>query len=114
VRRLSASSSRGISSSPSIFTARPEARKRLRDFFSSHIRNRNTRRAYMEAVRQFALADVRVEDKLGFIDKTGKMVIPPQYGSATAFSEWLAPVKLDGKWGFIDKSGKMEWCIRRD
>ena len=39
---------------PSIFTARPEARKRLRDFFSSHIRNRNTRRAYMEAVRQFS------------------------------------------------------------
>ena len=39
---------------PSLFTARPEARKRLRDFFSSHIRNRNTRRAYMEAVRQFA------------------------------------------------------------
>jgi site-specific recombinase XerD len=44
----------GSSSLPSIFTARPEARKRLRDFFSSHIRNRNTRRAYMEAVRQFA------------------------------------------------------------
>ena len=42
------------SSLPSIFTARPEARKRLRDFFSSHIRNRNTRRAYMEAVRQFS------------------------------------------------------------
>jgi site-specific recombinase XerD len=39
---------------PSIFTARPEARARLRDFFSSHIRIRNTRRAYMEAVRQFA------------------------------------------------------------
>ena len=42
------------STSSSLFTARPEARKRLRDFFSSHIRNRNTRRAYMEAVRQFA------------------------------------------------------------
>jgi hypothetical protein len=39
---------------PSIFTARPEARSRLRDFFSSHIRNPNTRRAYMEAVRQFS------------------------------------------------------------
>lgn len=39
---------------PSLFTARPEARKRLRDFFSSHIRNKNTRRAYLEAVRQFS------------------------------------------------------------
>ncbi len=39
---------------PSVFTVRPEARKRMRDFFSSHIRNPNTRRAYMEAVRQFS------------------------------------------------------------
>ena len=38
----------------SIFTARPEARTRLRDFFSSHIRNPNTRRAYREAIRQFS------------------------------------------------------------
>jgi len=39
---------------PSIFTAHPEARTRMRDFFSSHIRNPNTRRAYREAVRQFS------------------------------------------------------------
>jgi integrase/recombinase XerD len=39
---------------PSIFTALPQAKKRMRDFFSSHIRNKNTRRAYMEAVRQFS------------------------------------------------------------
>jgi site-specific recombinase XerD len=39
---------------PSIFTVRAEARTRLRDFFSSHIRNPNTRRAYREAVRQFS------------------------------------------------------------
>ncbi len=44
----------GSSSLPSVFTARPEARSRLRDFFTSHIRNPNTRRAYMEAVRQFS------------------------------------------------------------
>jgi integrase/recombinase XerD len=42
------------SSLPSLFTARPEARTRMRDFFSSHIRNPNTRRAYREAVRQFS------------------------------------------------------------
>ena len=39
---------------PSVFTARPEARYRMRDFFSSHLRNPNTRRAYLEAVRQFS------------------------------------------------------------
>ena len=40
---------------PSLFTTRPEARKRMRDFFSSHIRYPNTRRAYREAVRQFSV-----------------------------------------------------------
>jgi integrase/recombinase XerD len=44
----------GSASLPSIFTAQPQAKKRLRDFFSSHIRNKNTRRAYLEAVRQFS------------------------------------------------------------
>ena len=38
----------------SISTARPEARMRMRDFSSSHIRDPNTRRAYREAVRQFS------------------------------------------------------------
>ena len=47
-------SGRAAASLPSIFTARPEARTRMRDFFSSHIRNPNTRRAYREAVRQFS------------------------------------------------------------
>jgi hypothetical protein len=42
------------SSLPSLFLARPQARTRMRDFFSSHIRNPNTRRAYREAVRQFS------------------------------------------------------------
>jgi integrase/recombinase XerD len=46
--------SRAGTSLPSLFLARPAARTRLRDFFSSHIRNANTRRAYFEAVRQFS------------------------------------------------------------
>ena len=47
-------SGRAAASLPTIFTARPEAKTRMRDFFSSHIRNPNTRRAYREAVRQFS------------------------------------------------------------
>ncbi len=43
-----------LTSLPSVFTARPEAQRRMRDFFSSHIRNPNIRCAYMEAVRQFS------------------------------------------------------------
>jgi hypothetical protein len=44
---------RAGTSLPSVFTAQPAARTRLRDF-CSHIRNPNTRRAYREAVRQFS------------------------------------------------------------
>jgi hypothetical protein len=43
-----------FASLPSIFTARPKARTRMRDFFNSHIRNPNTRRAYIEVVRWFS------------------------------------------------------------
>jgi integrase/recombinase XerD len=43
-----------ITSLPSLFLVRPAARTRLRDFLSSHLRNPNTRRAYLEAVRQFS------------------------------------------------------------
>ena len=45
---------RPAASLPSIFLVRPEAKTRVRDFFSSHIRNPNTRRAYREAARQFS------------------------------------------------------------
>jgi len=43
----------------------------------------------------------------GFIDKTGAMVIPPQFESALGFREGLAPVVIDDKWGFIDKNGML-------
>ena len=45
--------------------------------------------------------------KYGFIDKSGKVVIEPQFDDAEDFSEGLAQVGKDGKWGFIDKSGKV-------
>ena len=44
--------------------------------------------------------------KTGYIDKTGKVVIPAEYGSAWEFSEGLAAVEKDGKIGVIDKTGK--------
>ncbi|SNT44363.1 Site-specific recombinase XerD [Granulicella rosea] len=53
-KTLAMSTLRPCASLPSIFAARPEAKTRMRDFFSSHIRNPNTRRAYREAVRQFS------------------------------------------------------------
>jgi WG containing repeat len=48
--------------------------------------------------------------KFGFIDKSGKVVIPPQFQYAFPFSEGLAQIRSnDGtslKVGFIDKTGK--------
>ena len=48
-------------------------------------------------------------DKYGFIDKTGKVVIPLIYEFAGDFHEGLACVKNkgDGKCGFLDKTGKL-------
>jgi hypothetical protein len=50
---------------------------------------------------------VRKDGKYGYIDKTGKIVIPPQYANAERFFEGLAAVKIGGKWGFIDKTGTL-------
>lgn len=78
---------------------------------------------------------VEKDGKYGYIDKTGKVVIPIQYDSAGPFSEGLAPVVVDaklvdvevteygtggappvkkvekrlvgGKYGYIDSTGKM-------
>ncbi len=42
----------------------------------------------------------------GFIDKTGKEVIPLKYDEAGNFKDGLAKVKQDGQYGYIDKNGK--------
>ncbi|HDS30236.1 MAG TPA: WG repeat-containing protein, partial [Firmicutes bacterium] len=56
------------------------------------------------------LAPVMIDGKWGFIDKTGKITINPQFDRAESFSEGLARVRLGdwktGKWGFIDKTGQ--------
>jgi hypothetical protein len=44
--------------------------------------------------------------KYGFLDKTDKFVIKPQYEGAWSFSGRVAPVKLGSKWGFIDTTNK--------
>jgi hypothetical protein len=54
---------------------------------------------------------VVVEDRIGYIDKTGKLAINPQFSNSglnlCAFSESLARVKVGEKIGFIDKAGKI-------
>lgn len=47
------------------------------------------------------------ESKSGFIDTTGKLVIPIIYDFILNFNEGLAAYEDTGKWGFIDKKGKI-------
>jgi hypothetical protein len=49
------------------------------------------------------------QGKLGFIDKTGKWVIEPQFEEGEVFHNGLARVAKDGKWMYIDKTGKVVW-----
>ena len=56
------------------------------------------------------LAKVKLNDKYGFIDKTGKEVIPIKYDNAYSFSKIsLALVKLEGKWFYINPKGE---CVK--
>ncbi len=42
---------------------------------------------------------------VGFIDKSGRFVIPPRFGGACSFSEGLAAVRLGEKWCYVDRTG---------
>jgi hypothetical protein len=55
------------------------------------------------------LMNFQQEKKLGFIDKTNKIIIPAMYGNFSGFSDGLAAVQIleTGKYGYIDKSNKL-------
>jgi hypothetical protein len=46
-------------------------------------------------------------DKLGYIDRSGKIIIEPKFEEAENFSEGLATVKIGEKFGYIDRTGKI-------
>ncbi|MFZ2949384.1 MAG: WG repeat-containing protein, partial [Desulfuromonadaceae bacterium] len=48
---------------------------------------------------------VKFNGKYGYCDRGGTTVIPPQFDSASLFSEGLAAVHVNGKNGFIDANG---------
>lgn len=45
--------------------------------------------------------------KAGFVDKTGKLVIPYEYDSVWPFSDGCARVEKNSKYGFISKRGRV-------
>jgi hypothetical protein len=60
------------------------------------------------------LACVQLNGKWGYIDKTGKEVIPLKYDNVFPFSEGLARVELNGRWGYIDRTGKKITPLKYD
>lgn len=54
----------------------------------------------------YVLFLITVDGKRGFIDRNGKIVIPPTFEDLQEFKDGRAPAKVSGKWGFIDRSGK--------
>lgn len=53
------------------------------------------------------LAVVGKGKNFGYMDPSGKIVIPIEYKAAGNFSDGLAAVNVNGKWGFINSSGNM-------
>lgn len=51
-------------------------------------------------------AKVKEEQKWGYIDKTGRLVIPFKFDRAMTFSEGYAGVVEDGKIGYINRKGE--------
>jgi len=53
------------------------------------------------------LVPVMVDDKWGFANKKGEVVIKPQYDRVRSFCNGLAVVRKDDKWGYINTKGKI-------
>lgn len=53
------------------------------------------------------IACVKVSNKYGYIDKTGKFIVEPSFDTAWSFSEGMASFETSGKCGYINKEGKI-------
>lgn len=60
------------------------------------------------------LYPIRHNNKIGFIDQTGRTVIQPAFYSAGRFSEGLAPARLNGTYGYINSTGNYVIAPRYD
>ena len=54
-----------------------------------------------------AFSEEKPKYSYGFMDTSGKIVIPQEYEDADRFSHGLAPVKKNGLWGYINPNGEV-------
>lgn len=65
----------------------------------------NHQTGHIDARPDADLFPVMDHDRAGFIDHTGKIVIPLCFDKVGAFADGLARFERDGNWGYIDSSG---------
>jgi len=53
-----------------------------------------------------ALFEIKRDGKIGFINKSGKEVVPPRFDDVRGkFIEGMARIQVNDLWGFINKNG---------
>jgi len=72
--------------------------------------DRNTTSSGTGSARLFP---VDIGYKWGFIDGTGRVVVPPQFDDVGKFSEGLCPVRSRGETAYIDESGKIALRVEK-
>lgn len=79
---------------------------------TAHQRSRYTIRRQQLAPFKEGLAPVLSFNRIGFINRAGKVAVAPEFRETKGFSEGLAAVKIIGSdgqyvWGYIDRGGKL-------
>ena len=81
------------------------------DMFLAGLTEKTTKNNNMKSIYDWVgdfnegIAQVKLNDKYGYIDKTGKEIIPCKYDDAWNFSEGFAKVALNGKYGCVNQLG---------
>ncbi len=64
--------------------------------------------AYKDLYPKNNLYSKKINDKWGFTDKEGKLIIQNEYENVTEFNEYgFAGIKINGKWGVINSKGEI-------
>ena len=50
---------------------------------------------------------IQRQGRWGYVNRSGQIIVTPNFEDAGDFFEGLAAVQLDGKWGYIDKAGSV-------
>jgi hypothetical protein len=53
------------------------------------------------------MAKVKIQNKWGFMNAKGEIIVPPIYNKTNDFHEGLAAVRLKKDWGYLNKQGMM-------